>query len=167
MIIDKNKVVTLTYTLQESNQEGEIVQEVLESEPFIFLFGSEQVLPGFEANLNGKITGDEFQFEIKSEESYGPVDEEAIVDLPMNIFMVEGKLVEMIKVGEFVPMNDHEGNEMQGLILEIGEETIKMDFNHPMAGVDLFFSGKVLDVREAHPEELDHGHVHGAGGHNH
>lgn len=167
MIIESNKVVTITYKLQESNEQGEIVQEVIEKEPFIFLFGTEQVLPGFESNLTGKTTGDEFQFEIKCEDSYGPVDEEAIVNLPKNIFMVEGKLAEMVKIGEFLPMNDQEGNEMQGLVMEIGEETIKMDFNHPMAGIDLFFTGKVLDVREANPEELDHGHVHGAGGHHH
>lgn len=167
MIIESKKVVTITYKLQESNQEGEIVQEVLENEPFVFLFGTEQVLPGFESNLQGKTTGDDFSFEIKSDDSYGPIDEEAIVTLPINIFMVDGKLAEMVKIGEFLPMNDQEGNEMQGLVLEIGEETIKMDFNHPMAGIDLFFTGKVLDVREANPEELDHGHVHGPGGHHH
>lgn len=167
MVIDSNKVVTITYKLQESNKEGEVVQEVLENEPFVFLFGTEQVLPGFESNLQGKTTGDTFAFEIKSDDSYGPIDEEAIVTLPINIFMVDGKLAEMVKIGEFLPMNDQEGHEMQGLVLEIGEETIKMDFNHPMAGLDLFFTGKVLDVRDAHPEELDHGHVHGAGGHHH
>jgi FKBP-type peptidyl-prolyl cis-trans isomerase SlyD len=161
MVIESNKVVTITYKLQESNKEGEIVQEVLEKEPFVFLFGTEQVLPGFESNLQGKTTGNDFSFEIKSDDSYGPIDEEAIVTLPINIFMVEGKLAEMVKIGEFLPMNDQEGNEMQGLVLEIGDETIKMDFNHPMAGLDLFFTGKVLDVREANPEELDHGHVHG------
>jgi FKBP-type peptidyl-prolyl cis-trans isomerase SlyD len=167
MVIESNKVVTITYKLQESNKEGEIVQEVLEKEPFVFLFGTEQVLPGFESNLKGKTTGDDFSFEIKSDDSYGPIDEEAIVTLPINIFMVEGKLAEMVKIGEFLPMNDQEGHEMQGLVLEIGEETIKMDFNHPMAGLDLFFTGKVLDVREANPEELDHGHVHGPEGHHH
>ena len=167
MVIDSNKVVTITYKLQESNKEGEVVQEVLENEPFVFLFGTKQVLPGFESNLQGKTTGDTFAFEIKSDDSYGPIDEEAIVTLPINIFMVDGKLAEMVKIGEFLPMNDQEGHEMQGLVLEIGEETIKMDFNHPMAGLDLFFTGKVLDVRDAHPEELDHGHVHGAGGHHH
>jgi FKBP-type peptidyl-prolyl cis-trans isomerase SlyD len=167
MIIESNKVVTITYKLQESNKEGDIVQEVVENEPFVFLFGTEQVLPGFESNLQGKTTGDTFSFEIKSDDSYGPIDDEAIVTLPINIFMVEGKLAEMVKIGEFLPMNDQEGNEMQGLVLEIGEETIKMDFNHPMAGLDLFFTGKVLDVREANPEELDHGHVHGPEGHHH
>lgn len=167
MVIDSNKVVTITYKLQESNKEGEVVQEVLENEPFVFLFGTEQVLPSFESNLQGKTTGDTFAFEIKSADSYGPIDEEAIVTLPVNIFMVDGKLAEMVKIGEFLPMNDQDGHEMQGLVLEIGEETIKMDFNHPMAGLDLFFTGKVLDVRDAHPEELDHGHVHGAGGHHH
>tara|TARA_R110000868_G_scaffold147609_3_gene369149 strand:- start:29 stop:532 length:504 start_codon:yes stop_codon:yes gene_type:complete len=167
MEIGSKKVVTITYKLTESNSDGELVQEVLEKEPFVFLFGEQQVLPGFESNLEGKTTGENFEFGIKSEDSYGPIEKEAIVDLPINIFMVEGKLAEMVTPGAFVPMNDQEGNPMQGLVLEIGDETIKMDFNHPMAGLDLFFTGQILDVREATPEELDHGHVHGEGGHHH
>lgn len=167
MEIENNKVVTITYKLQESNSEGEVVQEVLENEPFVFLFGNQQVLPDFETNLAGKTEGDKFEFGIKSEDSYGPVNEDAIVDLPKNIFMVDGQLADIVKEGSFVPMNDQEGNPMQGLVLEIKEETIKMDFNHPMAGIDLFFSGQVLEVREATDEEVAHGHAHGPGGHHH
>ncbi|MFY0652907.1 MAG: FKBP-type peptidyl-prolyl cis-trans isomerase [Cyclobacteriaceae bacterium] len=167
MKIEDKTIVTITYKLQESNGEGEVIQEVQDAEPFSFLFGAGQVLPDFETNLNGKIAGDDFEFGIKSEDSYGPVDEQAIVNLPMSIFMQEGKLPDMVKVGSFVPMNDQEGNQMQGLVMEIGDESIKMDFNHPMAGIDLFFTGKVLEVREASAEELDHGHAHGPGGHHH
>jgi len=167
MEIGSKKVVTITYQLKESNSDGELVQEVLEKEPFVFLFGQQQVLPGFESNLEGKTAGENFEFGIKSEDSYGPIEKEAIVDLPINIFMVDGKLADMVTPGSFVPMNDQEGNPMQGLVLEVGKETVKMDFNHPMAGLDLFFTGQILDVREATPEELDHGHVHGEGGHHH
>jgi FKBP-type peptidyl-prolyl cis-trans isomerase SlyD len=167
MKIENNKVVTITYTLQESNKEGEVVQEVSEKEPFSFLFGGQQVLPDFESNLAGKTSGENFEFGIKSEDSYGPVNPEAVVDLPINIFMQEGKLADMVQVGAFLPMNDQEGNTMQGLVVEIGKETIKMDFNHPMAGMDLFFSGEVLEVRDATAEELDHGHAHGPHGHAH
>lgn len=167
MEIENNKVVTITYKLQESNNEGEVVQEVLEKEPFVFLFGNQQVLPDFEANLVGKTAGDSFEFGVKSDDSYGPVNKEAIVDLPKNIFMVDGQLADIVKEGSFVPMNDQEGHPMQGLVLEINEETIKMDFNHPMAGIDLFFTGEVLEVREATEEEMAHGHAHGPDGHHH
>ena len=167
MEIGNNKVVTITYKLQESDADGQMVQEVDEKEPFVFLFGGQQVLPDFETNLDGKSKGDEFEFGINSDDSYGPVNEEAIVNLPINIFMQDGKLVDAVQVGAFVPMNDQDGNPMQGLVMEIGTETVKMDFNHPMAGIDLHFSGKVLDVREATAEEIDHGHPHGPGGHRH
>ena len=167
MEIVNSKVVTITYKLQESDSNGDVVQEVIEKEPFVFLFGTEQVLPEFETNLRGKTKGSKFEFGIKSEDSYGPINDEAIVNLPINIFMGDGKLADMVKIGSFLPMNDQEGNPMQGLVLEIGEETIKMDFNHPMAGLDLYFTGEVLDVRDATDVELDHGHVHGPGGHQH
>ncbi|MCV9385774.1 FKBP-type peptidyl-prolyl cis-trans isomerase [Reichenbachiella ulvae] len=167
MKISNNSVVAITYQLKESNKEGEIIQEVDNKEPFVFLFGHNQVLPQFEENLLNQEVGANFEFEIKSEDGYGEPNPDAIVDLPIHIFQVEGQLAEAVKVGTFLPMNDQEGNPMQGLVLEIGEETVKMDFNHPMAGVDLYFTGEVVDVREASAEEIDHGHVHGPGGHQH
>ncbi|UXP31660.1 FKBP-type peptidyl-prolyl cis-trans isomerase [Reichenbachiella agarivorans] len=167
MKISNNSVVSITYQLKESNQEGEIIQEVDNQEPFVFLFGANQVLPQFEVNLLDKEVGATFEFGIKSEDGYGETNPDAIVDLPINIFMVDGKLADMVQVGTFLPMNDQEGNPMQGLVLEIGKETVKMDFNHPMAGMDLHFTGKVIAVRAATAEELDHGHVHGEGGHHH
>lgn len=167
MEINSNKVVSLTYSLHHNDAEGELMQEVKETEPYVFLFGVKQTLPEFEQNLNGKKAGEEFSFGIKSENSYGDRDEEQIVDLPKNIFMIDGKLADVVQPGHYVPLNDNEGNAMQGLVLEVTEEHVKMDFNHPMAGMDLYFSGKILDVREATQEEIDHGHVHGPGGHHH
>jgi FKBP-type peptidyl-prolyl cis-trans isomerase SlyD len=64
-------------------------------------------------------------------------------------------------------MTDEEGNMMRGRVVEVDNEGILMDFNHPLAGHNLFFEGKVENVREATEEELDHGHVHGEGGHQH
>ncbi|PIB35589.1 peptidylprolyl isomerase [Reichenbachiella sp. 5M10] len=168
MKISKNSVVTITYQLKESNKEGEIIQEVDNKEPFVFLFGANQVLPQFEENLIDQEIGASFEFGIKSEDGYGDPNPDAIVDLPINIFQGEdGKIADAVQVGTFLPMNDQEGNPMQGLVLEINEENVKMDFNHPMAGVDLYFTGEVIEVREATAEELDHGHVHGEGGHQH
>ena len=81
---------------------------------------------------------------------------------------MEGKVDEsMIQVGKAIPMQDDQGNPLSGIIVEIGADKIKMDFNHPLAGLDLHFSGKVLDVRIPSTEELDHGHAHEPGGHAH
>ncbi|MEO9802152.1 MAG: FKBP-type peptidyl-prolyl cis-trans isomerase [Reichenbachiella sp.] len=167
MNIGNQKVVSITYKLQEGNKSGEVVQEVDNKEPFVFLFGAQQVLPDFEMNLKDKAVGDLFEFGVQSDSAYGPVDENAIVNLPRTMFEADGKLGEIVKVGNFLPMKDQEGNPLQGLVLEIADEHVRMDFNHPMAGKDLFFSGEVLDVREATAEELEHGHAHGPGGHHH
>lgn len=165
MTIENNSVVTITYLLKESDASGQVIQEVQQEEPFVFMFGLNQVLPQFEEQLQGKTVGTKFEFEIKSDDGYGQPDPQAIVDLPIDMFQVDGKLAEMVQVGTFLPMNDQEGNPMQGLVLEIGEQTIKMDFNHPMAGVDLYFTGEVIDVREATAEEIENGHVHGSDEH--
>ncbi|SMD31948.1 FKBP-type peptidyl prolyl cis-trans isomerase /Apo-metallochaperone SlyD [Reichenbachiella faecimaris] len=167
MNIGNEKVVSITYKLQEGNKSGEVVQEVDSKEPFVFLFGTQQVLPDFEINLKDKSIGDTFEFGIASDKAYGPVDDNAVVNLPRNMFEADGKLGEIVKVGNFLPMKDQEGNPLQGLVKEITDEHVRMDFNHPMAGKDLFFSGEVIEVREATAEELAHGHVHGPGGHQH
>lgn len=167
MKIQKDSVVTINYKLTQNDASGEIIQEVKDEEPFAFLFGHGQVLPQFETNLSGKEKGASFEFGIKSDDGYGAHDPNAVTELPINIFMKDGELLEYVKVGNFLPMNDNEGNQLQGLVLEVNDDTIKMDFNHPMAGVDLYFAGEVLDVRSASPEEIDHGHVHGPGGHHH
>jgi FKBP-type peptidyl-prolyl cis-trans isomerase SlyD len=73
----------------------------------------------------------------------------------------------MFQVGAMIPMSDSEGNHMQGKIVEVDEENVKMDFNHPLAGTDLHFQGEILDIREATEDELAHGHVHGEHGHQH
>lgn len=167
MNIGNQKVVSITYKLQEGDKNGEIVQEVDQNEPFVFLFGAQQVLPDFEENLENKTVGDSFEFDIASDSAYGPVDQNAIVNLPRSLFEADGKLGEIVKVGNYLPMNDQEGNPLQGLVVEIADEHVRMDFNHPMAGKDLYFTGKVIEVREATAEEIDHGHVHGPGGHHH
>ncbi|MEO9967059.1 MAG: FKBP-type peptidyl-prolyl cis-trans isomerase [Reichenbachiella sp.] len=167
MNIGNQKVVSITYKLQEGDKSGATVQEVDSNEPFVFLFGASQVLPDFEVNLMDKTIGDSFEFGIKSDNAYGPIDDNAVVDLQKSMFEVDGKLGEIVKVGNFLPMNDQEGNPLQGLVVEITDEHVKMDFNHPMAGKDLFFSGEIIEVRDATAEEIEHGHAHGTGGHDH
>ncbi|QQS30403.1 MAG: FKBP-type peptidyl-prolyl cis-trans isomerase [Sphingobacteriales bacterium] len=168
MIISKNKVVTVSYRLHEGNAEGEMVEETSAEEPFVFLFGSGSLLPEFEANLDGLSEGDSFQFNINSQNAYGETDPSAIVELPISIFVIDGQLAgDLLQLGNVVPMRNDQGHLLHGKVVGINANEVKMDFNHPMAGKDLFFSGKVISVREASPSEVEHGHVHGEDGHHH
>ncbi|MDA3905679.1 MAG: FKBP-type peptidyl-prolyl cis-trans isomerase [Bacteroidales bacterium] len=168
MKVEKNKVIGMTYILSKDDVNGELVQEVSKDKPFVVLFGVGALLPIFEENLEGLAVGDTFSFALSSEEGYGEKTPEAIVDLDKKIFEVEGKVDdEFLKVGANIPMQNEQGHPLNGLVLEIGEDKVKMDFNHPLAGQGLYFTGEVVEVREASAEELEHGHVHGAGGHQH
>jgi FKBP-type peptidyl-prolyl cis-trans isomerase SlyD len=102
---------------------------------------------------------------LKSEEAYGLSSDEAVVDVPKEVFMVDGKFdSEMVKEGNAIPMMDGDGNRLNGIVVNVTDNAVKMDFNHPLADEDLFFAGKVVDVREATEEELSHGHIHQSGG---
>lgn len=168
MQITKNSVVSLTYTLKENNAQGNIIEVADEANPLVWLYGVGMMLPKFEENLADKKAGDDFEFTLESQHAYGVQDPNAIVELSKDIFTFEGKLdEELIAIGNLIPMRDGEGNMLQGKVAGHTETGIMMDFNHPMAGKTLNFSGKILDVREATDEEISHGHVHGAGGHHH
>ena len=84
-----------------------------------------------------------------------------MVDIPLRSFEVDGKIDDtMIQVGKSIPMRDQSGNRMTGRITQVEKEMLTMDFNHPLAGADLHFNGKVVEIREATEDELQHGHVH-------
>ncbi len=160
MKVDKNKMVSLIYELRESNAEGRVIETLDESRPLNFVYGTGRLLPVFESNINSLNIGDNFKFKMASEMAYGELREDMIVDVPISVFETDGKINEDIcKVGNEVPMMDTEGNPLNGIINEITDTHVKMDFNHPMAGIDLYFSGKIIDVREATSEELA-GHNH-------
>jgi FKBP-type peptidyl-prolyl cis-trans isomerase SlyD len=173
MEIAENTVVSLTYELyidaEEDNQdEMEIVEVVGEDDPMVFIHGMSGLPPVFEEKLRGLKSGDSFHFTIESQDGYGDVDVEAIVNLPKEIFMVDGQLAEdILQIGNFVPFNNEENEPITGRIADIGEEYVIVDFNHPLAGKEMHFDGKIIGVRAATAEELDHGHVHGPGGVNH
>jgi FKBP-type peptidyl-prolyl cis-trans isomerase SlyD len=155
MKIEKNKMVSLIYELRESDLNGRIIESLDESRPLTFVYGTGRLLPFFESNINALNTGDPFKFALNSEMAYGARREEMIVDVPVAVFETDGKLNEDIcRVGNEVPMMDTEGNPLNGVINEISDTHVRMDFNHPMAGVDLYFSGKILDVRDATAEEI-------------
>lgn len=168
MKVSKNKVVTLTYTLRQNDENGELIQEVTTERPFVHLFGVGNLLPAFENNLDGLEPDDTFAFHLASDEAYGNQSDEAIIELEKSIFEVDGAIdEEMVAVGKMLTMQDQNGNPLEGRILAIKEDKVIMDFNHPLAGENLYFSGKIIDVRDASAEETDHGHVHGDGGHHH
>ena len=97
--------------------------------------------------MNGLNKGDAFSFAVACEEAFGEVDEEAIVDVPKNAFEHEGKVDDSIfELYKVLPMKDDEGNEFSGVIIALNEESITMDFNHPLAGENIWFDGEVMEV---------------------
>ncbi|GAB3638025.1 FKBP-type peptidyl-prolyl cis-trans isomerase [Hymenobacter arcticus] len=168
--IAPNSVVTLTYDLSvtDENQQKVLVEQAEADEPMVFLFGHSGLPEEFEQQLDGKNPGDSFSFSLTPEQGYGDYDQQAVVEIPKQVFEIDGQLDgEMLQVGNYLPMADNEGNHMQAKVVEIGDEQITMDFNHPLAGMVMHFDGKIQDVRPATTEELAHGHAHGDGGHQH
>ena len=168
MEIVKNAVVGLTYELKVSKDEDEIESvpfsvEVRDNEdPFYFIFGFSGLPEKFETLLAGKKQGESFNFTITAQEGYGKPDDELIMVMPKEQFSAAGGFEpEMLEEGNFLPLVDEHGYPMQAKVLkDLGEE-ILLDFNHPLVGFDLHFEGEVFEVREATPEEIEHGHVHG------
>ncbi len=155
MKIEKNKMVSLIYELRESNAEGRIIEVLDENKPLNFIFGTGRLLPVFESNISALVRGDTFNFSLAPELAYGDKREEMIVNVPLSVFETDGKLNEDIcYVGNEVPMMDSDGNPLNGIINEITDNFVRMDFNHPMAGIGLFFTGKIVDVRNATDQEL-------------
>ena len=161
------KVISLTYELRSGSAQGDIIETAEQANPAQFLFGTGNLIPEFENQVAHLNQGESFEFTIPSDQAYGPVSQEAVVDLPKSVFVIDGELAtDMLEIGNMVPMRDQEGNPLNGRVMEVGEETVKMDFNHPLAGIDLHFKGEVLESRDATDEEVSHGHVHtGQDGH--
>ncbi len=159
MIISEKKMVRATYELfvdaeQEGGQE-ELMERASEEAPLGFCFGIGMMLPMFEANLAGKKAGDTFDFRIPCTEAYGEYDDTYVFDLDRKMFEKDGKLdPEVIFDGAIVPLMDNEGNRMNGQVCEITDTTVQVDLNHPLAGENLHFIGKVLEVRDATEQEL-------------
>ena len=170
MTISKNKVVTVNYHLSAhvDNDAPELIEQTSKEKPFVFIFGTGQLIPDFEKNLLNKKVGDSFDFLVAPANGYGVSDVEMITKIPKEAFYVDGVFdSERVKEGEELAMNDEEGNQLMGYVEEIGDDYVIMDFNHPLADHTLHFIGEVLSIRDASAEELDHGHVHGPGGHHH
>ncbi len=156
MKISSSKFVSLTYDLNVGEgDERELMERATEESPLSFIFGMGMMLEAFEENVKGLQVGDNFSFTLSPEHAYGTYDDEHIVELPKNIFEVDGKFDnERIVVEAVVPMMDSNGNRLNGTVEKITDESVVMDFNHPLAGETLHFEGKIIDVHEATTEEL-------------
>ena len=156
MKIETNKYVTLAYELHVGeDDERELMERATEEIPLEFIFGTNSMLQSFEAQLEGKVTGDTFEFTLTPDEAYGDFEDEKIVEIPKSVFEVDGEVdEEMLEEGKTIPMMDTEGNRLLGSVVDVNDDVVSMDFNHPLAGELLHFSGNVLEVRDATAEEI-------------
>ncbi len=158
MKVEKNKVVKLTYELIV---DGKLADKATLERPLEYIHGTHMLLPKFEGELEGKEPDDEFAFTLSPEEGYGTFDPSRLFDLPKSAFEIDGRVCEeLLVVGQVIPMLSNTGQVVQGTVHEVKENTVTMDFNHPMAGKVLNFTGKVVEVREATEKELNEG-LHG------
>ena len=158
MKITNNAVVNAEYELYVDGENGELelMERATSEQPLNFIYGIGMMLPKFEQNLNGLETGDSFDFTISNEEAYGPYDDEAVIELERAVFEIDGKLdEEMVVEGNVVPLMDSEGNRLQDQVVSVNDTHVTVDLNHPLAGENLHFKGKVIEVREATEEELN------------
>ena len=158
MKVSKNSVVAISYELMV---DGGLADKAVAEKPLEYIHGTGMLLPRFEEELEGKEQGDDFAFVLSPEEGYGVHNPEYVFDLPIEAFAIDGEVRrDLLQLGRTIPMLNSAGQVVQGTIREIREEAVTMDFNHPMAGKTLNFSGKVESVREATEKELTEG-LHG------
>lgn len=160
MNIAKDTVVAIDYTL--TNSEGEVIDSSDDGEALHYLQGAGNIIVGLENELEGKAQGDSLSVGVKSELAYGARIEELVQEVPKQAF---GELGEL-EVGMRFQAETEQGS-VPVIITALTDETVTVDGNHPLAGQDLHFEVTVKSVRQASKEELEHGHVHGPGGHHH
>lgn len=161
MTIVNNKVVTLDFTVKNADT-NEVIETSEGGEPLLYLHGFNNLVPGLEKALAGKNVGEAFDVAVNAEEGYGVRDDSMIQQVPMKAF--EG--AEKVEVGMAFTADGPEGQVVVE-VTNIENDMVTIDANHPLASVNLAFSGAIKDIRDASQEELEHGHVHGEGGHQH
>ena len=156
MKIETNKYVTLSYDLHVGeDDERELMESATKEAPLEFIYGTNSMLQSFENQIEGKNPGDTFTFMLTPEEAYGEYADDRVVEIPKNVFQVNGEIDEEILFeGNTIPMMDADGNKLMGSVIEVKDDVVSMDFNHPLAGEIMHFSGNVIDVRDATTEEI-------------
>jgi FKBP-type peptidyl-prolyl cis-trans isomerase SlyD len=160
MTIAENKVVTIEYTLK--NDEGEVLDTSEGREPLVYLHGAQSIIPGLENALTGKVVGDSLTVRITPEDAYGARDDSMKQEVPREMFGEED-----VEVGMQYHAQGPEGDMIVVTVIDANDTHVTVDGNHPLAGIHLNFDVAVKDIRDASAEELEHGHVHGEGGHHH
>lgn len=159
MTIEKDCVVQFHYCVKDGTTE---LESTYNDEPILYLHGHDNLMPALEEALTGKAAGDEVSVTLPPEKAYGLRKEGDTRRVPIKHLLTKGKL----KPGMIVQVNTEHGP-AEAVVLKVGLKNVDLDSNHPYAGKTLTFEVKILDVRDATPEELSHGHAHGIGGHHH
>ncbi len=160
-----NKLIAVSYQLYTVGEGGnELVEVASESKPFEFISGFGTTLPRFEEEIVKLEKSATFDFQLTKDEAYGDFMPERVLDLDKEMFKINGHFDhDNIKVDAFVPLQNEDGNHFLGHVLEISEDKVKMDLNHPLAGKTLRFKGSVIESREATAEEINHMLNHSCG----
>ena len=158
--ITANKVVSLSYTLRDDS--GEVLDESKDGSPLLYLHGARNIVPGLEEQLEGVGEGESIKATVPPEKGYGPRIGES-QEVPRNLFPADSE----IAPGMQVVAHDDQGRQIPFFITGITDETVTVDPNHPLAGETLHFEVTVDSLRDASEEEIEHGHPHGPGGHQH
>ncbi|MCX4028277.1 peptidylprolyl isomerase [Endozoicomonas sp. SM1973] len=153
MLIGDKCVVSIEYTLKDND--GTVIDQSAEDQPLAYLHGFGNIIPGLEQELVGKVAGDSFQVTVSPEDAYGERVEQLVQQVPLATFPEPEKL----EVGMRFTAQTEQGD-IPVVITAIDNGEASVDANHPLAGVTLHFEGKVIDVRDATEEELEHGHAH-------
>lgn len=153
-------VVSMEYKL---TVDGEVLDSSDEAGPLQFLAGYGNIIPGLENEMMGMKIGDSKNITVQPADGYGEFEDDAFMDVPRTEFPADMALEE----GMELHVTDEDGNHQAAYVAEFDDKTVKLDFNHPLAGAVLDFFVKVIALREPTEEELDHGHVHEEGGHHH
>lgn len=160
MLIADRCAVSIHYTL--TDDAGDVLDSSAGREPLTYLHGAGQIVPGLEQALKGRAAGDAFRVDIAPEDGYGPRIDSMVQVVPRAAFQ---------GVARLEPGMQFEASGDQGtlsvVITAIDGDSVTVDGNHPLAGQTLHFDVEVTAVRAASVEEVQHGHVHGAGGHAH
>ncbi len=160
MPIGQDSVVTIHYTLKDD--EGQVIDSSREGDPIAYLHGHGNLVPGLERELEGKNSGDKVVVSVTPADGYGEFDQNLIQQVPRRA--LQG--IKNIKVGMRLHAQTPQGPRAVTITRLVGD-MVTIDANHPLAGKNLNFDVEVTDVRAASEEELEHGHVHGEGGHHH
>lgn len=161
LVVADNIVVGIAYTLRLDD--GEVADASPAGEPLLYLQGHGNIIPGLEQALYGLAVGDEKRVAVEPEDGYGEFDDENMHLMPYDAFPDDVEIEE----GMDFTLQNEDGEVFEAYVHELTDEGVVLDFNHPLAGETLYFDVKVVSLRAATAEELAHGHVHRADGHDH